>query len=177
MWQTPVRQDRVRRTNSCTRLLGKVFSCCTGRATFLNTMGVENTGPFLEQQVAAAAHLLEVAALALAKRMPEDSDPSSVRPRMSSISRSSVVLPPPDTPTCRALLLLHLQTQFAVHDVAAERCTHGGDFDHRRHHKSPTSLNMTATTASTTITTVIELTTDEVGPAPRLSVLGLMSRP
>ncbi len=30
-------------------------SSCTGRATFLNTLSAENTGPFLEQQVAAVA--------------------------------------------------------------------------------------------------------------------------
>jgi hypothetical protein len=41
----------------------------------------------------------------------------------------------------------------------------------------PTSLNNTANSASTRITTVIEVTTDAVVPSPRLSVLGLTRSP
>ena len=41
----------------------------------------------------------------------------------------------------------------------------------------PMSLNKTANSASTRMTTVIEVTTDAVVPCPRLSVLGLTRRP
>src|SRR5690349_17177057 len=44
-------------------------------------------------------------------------------------------------------------------------------------HQMPTELKMTAYTASSRITPVIDVTTDVVVPRPRLSVLGWMRRP
>src|SRR5258706_10471689 len=70
------------------------------------------------------------------------------------------------------------QVDIAVHDVVAELRPQALDIDHAVIHQLiPISLNMMANTASTIITTVIEVTTELVVPIPRLSVFGSIRRP
>src|SRR5271154_1864416 len=73
---------------------------------------------------------------------------------------------------------MHAQADVAVDYVAAKLRPQSFDFYNAfRHQPTPTSLNKIANTASTMITTVIEVTTEFVVPMPRLSVLGSMRRP
>src|SRR3990172_4366044 len=65
-----------------------------------------------------------------------------------------------------------------MHDVVAVLRPQSLDLDDALGHQMiPTSLNTIANTASTIMTTVIEVTTELVVPMPRLSVLGSMRNP
>jgi hypothetical protein len=94
------------------------------------------------------------------------------------------------------LATLHREVEVLVHDEAPVRQVEGGGqppdlhhrLAHRRHgegrgtdggvaHQTPTFRKATANSASTRITTVMDVTTDAVVPAPRLWVFGSTRRP